>query len=71
MATRTWHDTLHMRPVSMSYIARELPTVCARHCDPPPLVSRDRADVLLSLRILAMDVCSIPKGGCSLDEQEG
>ena len=29
LAARTWHGALHMRPVSTSFIARDLPTACA------------------------------------------
>src|SRR5712691_43554 len=38
MAARTWRGVLQMRPVSTSSITHELPAVCARCCDPPPLV---------------------------------
>jgi len=49
-----------MRSMSMSSIARELPTACARRCDPPLLMSHDYADVYLGLQILVMNICSIP-----------
>jgi len=29
LAARTWRGALHMRPVSTSFIARDLPTACA------------------------------------------